>query len=83
MSKGKRKAYKELAQRIEREDKLRIMQEKLEVRKKLMVKMQVPFVVDYIGLVEFWMDCLVDWCLNVLDVWCLNLLLVWLCLMSK
>lgn len=36
MSKGKKKAYKELAQRIEREDKLRIMQEKLEVRKKLM-----------------------------------------------
>ncbi|KAK3883168.1 hypothetical protein Pcinc_012500 [Petrolisthes cinctipes] len=36
MSSGKRKAYKELAQRIQRENKLRIMQDKLEVRKKLM-----------------------------------------------
>lgn len=36
MSKSKKKVYKELAQRIEREDKLRIMQDKLEVRKKLM-----------------------------------------------
>lgn len=34
--KSKSHAYKELAQRIERENKLRIMQEKLEVRKKLM-----------------------------------------------
>ncbi|XP_068242692.1 probable U3 small nucleolar RNA-associated protein 11 [Palaemon carinicauda] len=34
--KSKSRAYKELAQRIERENKLRIMQEKLEVRKKLM-----------------------------------------------
>lgn len=34
ISKGK--AYKELAKRIEREDKLRIMQEKLEVRQQLM-----------------------------------------------
>ena len=40
MSKGKKKAYKELAQRIEREDKLRIMQDKLEVRKKLMVSLR-------------------------------------------
>lgn len=37
MSHTKAKAYKELAQRIERENKLRIMQEKLEVRKKIMV----------------------------------------------
>nr|XP_053626577.1 probable U3 small nucleolar RNA-associated protein 11 [Cherax quadricarinatus]XP_053626578.1 probable U3 small nucleolar RNA-associated protein 11 [Cherax quadricarinatus]XP_053626579.1 probable U3 small nucleolar RNA-associated protein 11 [Cherax quadricarinatus]XP_053626580.1 probable U3 small nucleolar RNA-associated protein 11 [Cherax quadricarinatus]XP_053626581.1 probable U3 small nucleolar RNA-associated protein 11 [Cherax quadricarinatus] len=36
VSNCKRKAYKELAQRIERGNKLRIMKEKLEVRKKLM-----------------------------------------------
>ncbi|KAG7173121.1 probable U3 small nucleolar RNA-associated protein 11 isoform X2 [Homarus americanus] len=36
MSYAKSKAYKKLAQRMERENKLRIMQEKLEVRKKLM-----------------------------------------------
>lgn len=35
--KSKSKAYKEIAQRIERENKLRIMQDKLEIRKKLMV----------------------------------------------
>ncbi|KAK7085587.1 UTP11-like, U3 small nucleolar ribonucleoprotein [Halocaridina rubra] len=35
--KTKSKAYKELVQRIARENKLRIMQDKLEVRKKLMV----------------------------------------------
>lgn len=36
ISNFKRKTYKELSQRIERENKLRIMQEKLEVKKKLM-----------------------------------------------
>ncbi|XP_045623961.2 probable U3 small nucleolar RNA-associated protein 11 [Procambarus clarkii] len=36
LSNSKKKAYKELAHRIERENKLRIMQAKLEVRKKLM-----------------------------------------------
>ncbi|XP_076031249.1 putative U3 small nucleolar RNA-associated protein 11 [Oratosquilla oratoria] len=36
LSVQKKKAYKELSRRIEREEKLRILQEKLEVRKKIM-----------------------------------------------
>lgn len=37
MVKERNKAYKELSERIKREEKLRILEEKLQVRKKVMV----------------------------------------------